>query len=530
MIAIPFRRVETNNRAILTGLALMACVLVGVCAVIQPLAAVALAGLLYVCLRGQGLFRDGLMLILIGNMTLNYGFANIGVRAGPLPLPLTDVTLLAMVVWCFFYKVSLRDIGVPAFFMIGILTLATVRLVADFPTYGNLAVRDYTTSMETTAIVVGFCAYRMYGLKWANRFWLIASLAVLSYAMLFPLESKMLTSGINVGLQQPVPLFGNYAGMGAAAGTAFLYFMLRVKAPLSLILGAIALGTLMLFQARGIYLGVPMAILIVVVLGDRLKTRIWPKLLGTLAVGVVLLLLVTPLGLKGRMGPVTLSFVTSQFGTLFGQKGPGDGSYDDRLKWLRTVREKQEAKPVSLVWGLGLGPDLTGGATGGVEFIRKPHNDYVEIFARFGFLGALLWAGFLGSLSWALWRGMKTEGRSRNERTFLLWIIASLVLYLFISATQPQLAYAYGTLPVFVLFGMGLALVRSPIGVEKDPPPPHISPRKLPVFVEPPEEAPAARKPAPERPGGRWPLERRTRAVNSNVTRRDPMDWRTYVG
>src|SRR6185436_5693148 len=124
------------------ALALVTCVLVGVCAVVQPMAAVGLVGLLYLGLRGQGIFRDGLMLILIGNMTLNYGFANIGFRAGPLPLPLTDVTLLAMVGWCLLYKISLKDIGLPAVFMVGIITFATVRLVADFPTYGNLAVRD----------------------------------------------------------------------------------------------------------------------------------------------------------------------------------------------------------------------------------------------------------------------------------------------------------------------------------------------------------------------------------------------------
>jgi hypothetical protein len=58
---------------------------------------------------------------------------------------------------------------------------------------------------------------------------------------------------------------------------------------------------------------------------------------------------------------------------------------------------------------------------------------------------------------------MRQPGRSRDERTFLLWIIASVVLYMFISATQPQLAYAYGTLPLFVMFGMGLALVKSPL-------------------------------------------------------------------
>jgi O-antigen ligase len=484
MIALPSTRLDSYSDSLRAALALLACVALGVCAVVAPLLAVAAAALVYLVLRGQRVIREVLLVLVIGNMTLNYGFANLGLNLGGLPLPITDLVLVGIVAWCLSFRVSLRELGAPALFMAGILALATVRLVADFPTYGNLAARDFSTPLETITLVVGYFAFKEYGLRWASRFWLIASLAVLGYAVFFPIRDQLLAMSPVVGLQQQVPLIGHYAGVGGALGAAFFYFMLRVRPPLALLLGAACFAILLMFQSRGLYLGIPLTLIVILIAGRQLKTGLAARLAGCLVVGVVLMAALLPLSPEGRMGPVSLSFITSQIGTLLGQEGPGDGSYDDRLEWLKTVREKQSDQPLSLVWGLGLGPDLTGGASGGVEFIRKPHNDYVEIFARFGFLGALLWGGFLVSLLYALWRGLRSEAHSEEERKFLLWLIGASVLYLFISATQPSMAYSYGTLPLFLMLGMGLALVRGKKEQPESVPsvPALAQPKRAPVF------------------------------------------------
>ncbi|HLF78524.1 MAG TPA: O-antigen ligase family protein [Dehalococcoidia bacterium] len=460
MIALPNPRLQAYDHSFRAVLALLVCAALGVCAVVQPMLALAVAALFYLILRGGSVLREVLLVLVIGNMTLNYGFANLGLNLAGLPLPMTDLLLIGIVVWCLSFRVSLKEMGAPALFMVAILALATVRLVADFPAYGNLAARDFSTPLETITLVVGYFAFKEYGLRWASRFWFIVSLAVLGYGMLFPMRDQLLTMGPVVGLQQQVSLLGHFAGVGCAVGSAFLFFLLRVRPPWALVLGAACLAVLILFQSRGLYLGVPATLVIVLIAGERLRTGLASRLLGSLVVGVLLLAVILPMSPEGRMGPVSVSFITAQIGTLFGQEGPGDGSYDDRLEWLATVREKQSDDPLSLVWGLGLGPDLTGGATGGVEFIRKPHNDYVEIFARFGFLGAALWGGLLVSLLYSLWCGVRSKSLSQDERTFLLWLVGSSSLYMFISATQPLMAYAYGTLPLFMMLGMGLALVR----------------------------------------------------------------------
>ena len=41
---------------------------------------------------------------------------------------------------------------------------------------------------------------------------------------------------------------------------------------------------------------------------------------------------------------------------------------------------------------------------------------------------------------------------------FLWWVFAAAVVFLLIAATQPLLAFPYGTIPLFSLLGAGLAL------------------------------------------------------------------------
>ena len=48
--------------------------------------------------------------------------------------------------------------------------------------------------------------------------------------------------------------------------------------------------------------------------------------------------------------------------------------------------------------------------------------------------------------------------RSDATSDFLWWVVATTIVYAFIAATQPLLAYAYGTIPLFLLLGAALAL------------------------------------------------------------------------
>jgi O-antigen ligase len=456
----------TGSDALVRGLRLLVIAGVlgatGAVTALHPLGGFAVMAAAYVMLRKEGIAQDAVALLIAGNAILTLGFANLGLHLGGMPIPLTELILLPLVALCLLQPRWLQGMGLPGVFLAGILTVAVLRLILDYPNHGTFALRDFTTPLEALAVVAGFWAYNRFGLKWADQVWRLSCLGVLVYGLLlFPLGERLAEMGPVVGLEQATPLLGQYAGTGPAVVAAFFFFLLRGKAPLSMLLGAGCLGVVAMLQLRGLYLALPLGAVVVMLAGSKLGTGLSRRIAGTIVVGVCLLAFVLPLGPEGRMGPVSASFATSQLGTLFGQEGPGEGSFQDRVEWLTSIWEQQAQSPANLIVGLGLGPDLADGAKAyGEQLIRKPHNDYLEILARFGLVGLVLWMGLFASLLRPIWRSAGSSTISANERSFQLWVLAAASAYMLIAATQPLLAFPYGTMPLFILLGMGLALAR----------------------------------------------------------------------
>jgi hypothetical protein len=162
-------------------------------------------------------------------------------------------------------------------------------------------------------------------------------------------------------------------------------------------------------------------------------------------------------GPEGRLGQVTPGFVTAHVSTLWGRDGPSAGSVEHRKQWMTTVIEEVREHRLAWLTGLGLGPDLTSGFEGNSgTLVRKPHNDYLEVFARLGLPALLLFGGVLIT-AWV--RVLRAARRvAPPEAGFLWWVVATAALFMLIAATQPLLFYTYGTMPLFVALGAGLAV------------------------------------------------------------------------
>ena len=171
-------------------------------------------------------------------------------------------------------------------------------------------------------------------------------------------------------------------------------------------------------------------------------------------------MLFSPIAPEGRLGPATPDFAAQQLQTLRGQSGPNSSTFDQRRQWFHDVLQIVGVESHGWLTGVGLGPDLAGGfrSASGAE-VRKPHNDYLEIFARLGLPALLVFAAFLFS---ALIQVAKSARLATGtEARFLSWVLGTATVYLLIAATQPLLAFPYGTIPLFMTLGAGLSLVRN---------------------------------------------------------------------
>ena len=399
---------------------------------------------------------------LAGALALDYGFANVGLSAPGAKLPVADLALLLLVLY------ALRDPSfripwsAPLLFACGLAAVATVRLAIDFPVWGQPAVRDYTMAVELGFLLVGAWSLHRFGLeRWVRSVaWVFV--LILPYLLLYPWRRDLLELGPTVGIQHPVPLLGTYWGAGTAAAAGLLFFaLLRPLGRASYLVAAAFLPVVVMFQARGLYLALPAAIAGVWLLArGPAFVRARRGLVRVMAVGAVAVVLAFVFAPEGRVGQVTPGFVADHVGTVFGAAGPAEGSIDHRVAFAEDTLDRVRSVDRGWLVGVGLGPDLAADFTGAHgTAVRKPHNDYLEVFARLGAVGFVCFAGFvLTSLLLVVRAARRASGL---EAAFLWWALGLAVVFFSISGTQPLLAYPHGTIPLFTVLGAALVLARS---------------------------------------------------------------------
>lgn len=428
----------------------------------RPAAAVlTLAGALvfWVLLRRSLTWWDMFLFALAGLVILGYGFANIGLRIADIPIPAVEIVLALLLLVAMSEGLA---VGLPNKLLVLValfLALASVRLMFDFWQWRQLALRDFTLPLETTWLLVGAWAMQRFGLERWLRGLQLAFLGLLAYLSLQPWAAQLQAISPQVGLQQEVPLFGDFWSVGTAAAAGMLFFgVMRPWGVLSYLLAAAFMPTLVIAQLRGLYLAVPAAILVMwLVAGKKVRAQVRSGLVATVLLAAFAAALVFPLTPQGRVGPVAPGTIIAQLATLTGGQGPGAGSFSRRLQWVRDVTTQVREEHAWLV-GVGLGPDLVAGFSAGEEgpLVRKPHNDYLEVFGRLGLPGLLLFLGILGSALRRVIRGTRLS--DGQEGRFLAWVLGSSVVYLLIAATQPLLSYPFGTVPLFAPLGAALVL------------------------------------------------------------------------
>lgn len=393
-----------------------------------------------------------------GLVLLSYGFNNIPARLGGVAMPAVDVVIPVVAVMA--YPIW-REAAVAAphrsmLVAVGALWLCLgVRLALDMTRYGVVAARDALFGIEILALAIGVALVRTWGhRRTTERLNRLLVLAV-GWFLLYPFRDQLAALGPQVGVQKPVPLVA-MTSAGLIAACALVWFVLCRRPGASAVAVAAALVVLV-YQARGLYLGVPLSLLLVGVVG-RWAAGAGPavavpvrltRAIAVVTVGFLVLAVAPPL--NGRIAPARPDVVAEQLGTLVGREGPGSGSAQAREEWWSTVMAQAKSSPERMLFGLGLGADLTGGFRGrdGAE-VRKPHNDFLEVFARLGLVGFGAWCCLMALGIAALVR------RARTGCRIAQWALASQPVFLLVSLTQPLFGFAYGGAVYWAMVGLGV--------------------------------------------------------------------------
>ena len=396
-------------------------------------------------LYDNNVWKYGILVPLFGLAIWSYGFNNIPFIR---PLPLVDALawfaiLLSLPHW---WKLTRFPIIRQCLFFMTILTIITIiRIIVDTPKYGLLAPRDALFVFELWLLFPAILLGYNYGEKKVEK--LIGSLFLIAtiWFLLYPLRDLLISISPIVGIQRPVPLF-QFTTAGFLSVPAFFWFLNR-KGLVGVVGTSSTLIIILLVQSRGVYIAFILSIILSFLVRGTLISR-WKHLVIS---GFLLLLFVLTLGstITGRLGlAVGFDTVKEQLATLFGKEGTGSGSLHYRLVAWSFVLEQVLEDPLAAIFGLGLGMDLFLGLMLGPDIlVRKPHNDFLEIWARLGIVGLIPWLGILlltfrESLKYAI-------NDSKN-----IWVLALQTILLITALGQPATAFAYVTIVWVSLTGL----------------------------------------------------------------------------
>lgn len=394
-------------------------------------------------------------ILLFGTVALGYGFTQIGLHVGSIPLPLADILLglsLIGIVLADFFRMRIGWLGI---LLLTVFGWASYRLLADYSEWGTLALRDYVHYVEMWSLIVGYWIAYLLGSKGFTRFWSWLFGITVLYGLFYPYREFLMAISPRFSLVKTAPLLGFLASASIAGALFFL--LLNVRHPIRFALGSGCLGIMAYLQFRALYLALPLITILAFLFGTKESGKhLFGGILGSVAGGALLLALIVPVMPSGRVGSVDAAFIWNHLQTVFGMKGPESGSVEHRRLMIDETLSIIADTPGGWLLGVGLGPDLIGGVEpAGDPSIRKPHNDYLEVLGRLGLVGLVPWLAiwFLGLLS--MLRSSRSAHVPPDIRILLTSLGCVLLAYMCIAATQPLLSYSYGAIPAYTLLGAG---------------------------------------------------------------------------
>jgi hypothetical protein len=434
-------------------------------------------GLLMITRRWLEFWQLMVLIAMTLYVVLNYGFDNLAVPVGGLGIPVGEAMMLAALGMAVLKGRARGLSGVlgdpPILCLLALVVFAGIHLVVDIPRYGAYAVRDSSIFFDTFLLFVGLLwARQPRSVATLTRWLMLLFVINLAYAYTFPWAEKLQSMSPASGVFHPVPLFGNYQQntIYLLVGVPFCLWIapavLRLPRWICWSLAVAQLCALALLQARSMYVGILILLVVLFLLRETKKTVQFaltlPLALGALA---ALIGVITTLGirLQGRVGPVDFAFLEEHAKSVLslGEERGGLGEDADRQQWYAEVWDRTSSSPVNLMVGEGFGQPLIDFKNEEGIPVRQPHNSSLSVFARLGTLGLLFWLTFLFLVGRRFVQAIRRRFTTDNL-TFQLTLLLFLhfLVALIQTSVQPSLEFSHGSFPFYFLSGFGLGIIR----------------------------------------------------------------------
>ena len=379
-----------------------------------------------------------------------------------------------------YLRLALRN-SLPMALLIVFVVWGLVRTLPLIPLYGLDSIRDaalWYYALMAVLVATLVMAVPDLPMRWARAY------APFLVVLILWSPVGMALAGLNNPTipGTGVPVFSHKLGntaVTAATAMAFLWLVptqslsRRVRVVLTglAIVVILAAGT----QQRGGLVAAAAAIVLTCALLGKRSRGMLAVMVATVLVGSVIgwgLNIHVPGGGPGRDYSVA-QLVENVASIPEGQNSAdlgGTVAFRDQL-WSGAINLAGEQG--ALVTGLGFGPNLAqelGVTSGAGDPLRSPHNSHIDILARMGIVGGILWVTFWGSWYVLMFR------RSRNGSSFLSTERRGVVRVCMVGVTailvnayfDPTLESPQVAIWLWILAGLGLGIAARSIAPSKN--------------------------------------------------------------
>jgi hypothetical protein len=361
----------------------------------------------------------------------------------------------------------------PVICLLALLILALIHLAIDVPHDGLFAIRDSAKYIEMVFLGLGYLwgsqkRYTPLLLKWLLFLYVLN----LAYSSTFPWAEQLLSWSPKAGMFHPIAVLGQYEdnALYLLTGAMFCAWIASsvVRWPRWVLvsLSAAQLCGLAILQARSMYVGLVLVLVILFFLRETSKIIQFASVLPWAAGALLTLVLVTSalgIQLHGRVGPVNLAFLEEHAQTVFalGNERVRMGADTDRERWYSDIWERESSSPARLIFGEGFGKPLVDLQNEEGIPVREPHNSTLSVFARLGMLGLVIWLLFIFLVIRRFVYVIRRRLQS-DEMVFrlTLFLFSYFVLAMVVAIVQPALEFSHSDLPFLFLLGVALGMMR----------------------------------------------------------------------
>lgn len=402
-----------------------------------------------------------------GYVWFNRDFADLHLSLGPLPVYVGELLLLMSLPWAASRVEWRRVQRTPFFIMLAAwMAFCAVRLIAGGLDYGIDALRDSAIWYYGLFSLVGYVLWRAVSPEVWTRYFTVVFIALIVVT-----TGSLVSEALGLTLQTAPREDVLAASLIAAANFFLLAQRSAGHSVLRLLLSSMALALLVPLEVRSATIGV------FILLGIFALQRRWSTLLSMIGIPVVvfILLAVANVPLPGRVGSTAGEFLDRQLSVvpllLDGRVASNDVSLPSdsttgtavwRYTWWSALIQDTLSTPEQTLVGVGFGADITwplGMDQSNTERpLRSPHNIAVNLFARTGVIGVVLWVVMLGVWLYSVLRGIDRALRAGKtaESDRLLWMCTYAVTILVVALLGVVLESPLAAIPFFLLLGMAV--------------------------------------------------------------------------